>query len=125
MRFNPQVAGTEWFPIEAVMRLFCGKLIRELTKARNRGKFDYQGDHSRPKLHMTGRASYLADDKKWQRWTKRLERLEWKGDCGEPKLPAEETLEYLGRYAQKAAIGNSRIQEIDVQRAKRHVHLSQ
>ncbi len=33
--------------------------------------------------------------------------------CSE--LTEESTLEYLGRYAQKAATGNSRIQEIDVQ----------
>jgi hypothetical protein len=108
----------KWLPKEKVIPLFREKLLRELSKARNRGKFEYQGDHSRPKLHMVGDAAFLADDRKWEKWIKWLEGRQWKGHCSAPELSSEATLEYLGRYAQKAAIGNWRIEEIDLAEQK-------
>ncbi len=63
---------------------FGDKLIQEFTQARNCGKFEYRGNHSHPKLHVTGLASFLADDNAWDRWTKRLRGLEWKGHSAEP-----------------------------------------
>ena len=93
----------EWLLSEQLMPVFREKLIRELCKARRRGDFAW-----------VGRAEPLADQGRWERWCDDLSALEWKGNVKPPVLPAEMTLEYLGRYASRIAIGNSRILEINV-----------
>ena len=88
--------GKYLFPVKALSKVFRGKFCDGLIKLEASGKIklDTSFDPKKKYLHPLYK-------NRWVVFAKR------------PVRPGEKTLEYLGRYVHKVAIGNSRIKSID------------
>ena len=94
------VAGRKDFfvHVKVLSRLFRGKFLAYLSEACDSGKLVFAGD-----------IAYLADVTAFQQLLTALYRKAWVVHCKPPFGTPEKTLEYLGRYTHRVAIGNDRI----------------
>jgi hypothetical protein len=104
--------GTRWvaargrgrflFPVTVVARLFRGKLLAALSRARQRGE-----------LHLAGPCAHLADPAAFARLKHDLYRKPWVVYCKPPFGGAPQVFRYLGRYTHRVGISNQRLIAID------------
>jgi len=104
--------GTRWvavrgrgrylFPVEVMKRLFRGKLLAALTRARERGQLDFDGP-----------CALLADPTTFARLLRDLAHKDWVVYCKPPFGGAEQVFNYLGRYTHRVGISNQRLIAID------------
>ena len=87
--------------VNVISDLFKKKFIAYLQKAYKTGG-----------LKFTGRTEGLSSKKAFEQFKCELYKKKWVTYCKEPFSGAEKVLEYLGRYAYRVAISNSRIIEI-------------
>ena len=85
------------FPVKALSRVFRGKFVAALLRARDNGKL---------------REQVMANDD-WRDLLARLHAHEWVIYAKQPLAGPEQVLEYLGRYTHRVAISNERIVGID------------
>ena len=85
------------FPVKALSRVFRGKFVAALVRARDNGKL---------------REQVMANDD-WRDLVARLHAHEWVIYAKQPLAGPEQVLEYLGRYTHRVAISNERIVGID------------
>lgn len=102
--------GTRWIaarkdfflPVQVLGRVFRGKYLSGLTRARQQSKLRLEGD-----------LAPLADDKAWQKWLSPLYGKEWnvyvEPPPSETASAPDAVLKYLARYAWGVAISNSRL----------------
>ena len=81
------------FPVKALSRVFRGKFVAALVRARDNGKL---------------REQVMANDD-WRDLVARLHAHEWVIYAKQPLAGPEQVLEYLGRYTHRVAISNERI----------------
>lgn len=93
---SSKAQGKYLFPVKALSKVFRGKFSDGLIALADEAKINLD-------VPMNPRKKYLHPfyKNKWVVFAKR------------PVRPGEKTLEYLGRYVHKVAIGNSRIKSID------------
>lgn len=94
--------GRYLFPVRVLSRLFRGKFIAALSKARD--------NHE---LAFSGRCAALIEDDVWDALTDKLYRKEWVVYAKRPFRGAEDIYEYLGRYTHRVGLSNRRLQAID------------
>jgi Putative transposase len=82
----------------AVSRLFRGKFIASLCKARNQGQLTY-----------AGQLSNLAEADGFNRLLCELRQIEWVVYAKPPFGGPEQVLKYLARYTHRVAISNGRL----------------
>lgn len=87
-----------FLPVRVLSRLFRGKFLYYLEKA---------------KLRFYGSVEYLADPIKWSGFLSSLYKKEWIVYCKESFKNVNRVVKYLGRYTHRVAIANSRILSID------------
>lgn len=85
------------FPVKALSRVFRGKFVAALVRARDKGKL---------------REQVMANDD-WRDLVARLHAHEWVIYAKQPLAGPEQVLDYLGRYTHRVAISNERIVGID------------
>ena len=90
------------FPVRALSRLFRGKLIAALERARGRGQLRYLG-HSAP-LHEPG---------SWSSLIAALRKQDWVVYSKPPFGGPGQVLKYLSRYTHRVAISNRRILSVE------------
>lgn len=93
---NAKVKGKYLFPVKALSKVFRGKFTDGLIELEASGKIKLAIPFDPGKKYL-----HPLYKKRWVVFAKR------------PVRPGEKTLEYLGRYVHKVAIGNSRIKSID------------
>ncbi len=81
------------FAVKALSRVFRGKFVAALVRARDNGKL---------------REQVMANDD-WRDLVARLHAHEWVIYAKQPLAGPEQVLEYLGRYTHRVAISNERI----------------
>jgi hypothetical protein len=86
------------FHVGALSRVFRGKFIAALRRARQRGE-----------LGLAGESAPLADPVRWQALLDCLNRTEWVVYAKPPFGGPEPVLKYLSRYTHRVAISNRRI----------------
>jgi Putative transposase/Transposase zinc-binding domain len=84
--------------VNALRRLFRGKLLSLLTEA-----------HTESRLQFFGKLSALADKKTFKRFLAPLRRIKWVVYCKDPLAGPEAVLRYLSRYTHRVAISNRRL----------------
>jgi hypothetical protein len=89
------------FPVRALSKVFRGKYLDALAAARDRGKL------------ALGGSSELATDVGWHRLMVALRTHAWVVYAKRPFAEPQHLLRYLGRYVNRIAIANHRIQSID------------
>lgn len=104
--------GTRWvaahrrgrflFPVTVVARLFRGKLLAALTRARRRGE-----------LQFVGSCAPLADPAAFARLQHDLYGKPWVVYCKPPFGGAQQVFHYLGRYTHRVGISNQRLIALD------------
>ena len=94
--------GRYLFPVAVLGRLFRGKFMAALIRARDRGE-----------LVFNDRCASLSEDDVWSAFKDRLYRKEWVVYAKPPFDGAEGVYRYLGRYTHRVGISNYRLQEID------------
>jgi len=90
------------FPVKVMSRLFRGKFIDTLVRARDKGEFVFGGP-----------SAVLAEDHAWAAFKDKLYRKEWVVYAKRPFGGAEGVYKYLGRYTHRVGISNYRLQAID------------
>ena len=90
--------GRYLFPVTVVARLFRGKLLAALARARQRGQ-----------LQFAGPCAHLADPIAFARLQDDLYRKPWVVYCKPPFAGPEHVLAYLGRYTHRVALSNDRL----------------
>ena len=85
------------FPVKALSRVFRGKFVTALKRAREDGKL----------------AEAALADQAWRDLLAKLHRHEWVVYAKQPLGGPEQVLDYLGRYTHRVAISNERILGID------------
>jgi hypothetical protein len=95
-------AGRYLFPVKVLSRLFRGKFLGALARARERGD-----------LTFGGRCAALADADAWAAFRDKLYRKEWVVYAKRPFGGAEGVYKYLGRYTHRVGLSNYRLQAID------------
>ncbi|MEK6209436.1 MAG: IS91 family transposase [Pseudomonadota bacterium] len=85
------------FPVKALSKVFRGKFVAALNRARDNGKLREPG---------------LADHA-WRDLISRLHAHEWVVYAKQPLAGPEQVLDYLGRYTHRVAISNERIVGMD------------
>ena len=98
--------GTKWIegredyllPVQVLGRLFRGKFLDALQKARKKGKLEFAGN-----------TADLADDSTWATLKNLLYSKNWNVYAKPPFGGAEHVFRYLGRYTHSVAISNHRI----------------
>nr|NQU92579.1 IS91 family transposase [Bacteroidota bacterium] len=93
---SSKAKGKYLFPVKALSKVFRGKFTDELIKLSLNGEIHLDVPFIKNKKYR-----HPFYKRKWVVFAKR------------PVLAGEKTLEYLGRYVHKVAIGNSRIKSID------------
>jgi hypothetical protein len=86
------------FPVAALSRLFRGKFIAALERARKRGD-----------LRFAGESAPLAEAGPWQAMLERLRSTPWVVYAKPPFGGPERVLKYLSRYTHRVAISDRRI----------------
>jgi hypothetical protein len=104
--------GTRWvaargrgrflFPVTVVARLFRGKLLAALSRARQRGE-----------LRFAGPCAHLADPAAFTRLKHHLYGKPWVVYCKPPFGGAQQVFHYLGRYTHRVGISNQRLIAMD------------
>jgi hypothetical protein len=89
------------FPVKALSRVFREKYIDALQGLKDKGKLDVRGEPE------------LATDAGWQPLLKALRTHAWVVYAKRPFAKPQHLLRYLGRYVNRIAIANHRIQSID------------
>jgi hypothetical protein len=89
------------FPVAVIGRLFRGKFMAALDRARHNSE-----------LVFAGRCDALADSDVWCAFKDKLYRKEWVVYAKRPFAGAEGVYKYLGRYTHRVGISNYRIQAI-------------
>jgi len=84
--------------VNVLSRVFCGKFIDLLKRARRRGKLAFQGD-----------LAALADDDAFNGYLTASCREQWVVYSKPPFGGPEQVLKYLARYTHRVAISNSRL----------------
>ena len=87
-----------FIPVKVLAHLFRGKFLAYLREACDSGKLVFPGD-----------IAYLEDTTSFQQLLSALYRKAWVVYCKPPFGTPENTLEYLGRYTHRVAIGNNRV----------------
>lgn len=86
------------FPVKVISRLFRGKFLAALEKARMAGKLSFDGG-----------TKTLARPQAWRRFRDGLYKKEWIVYAKQPFAGPEQVFSYLGRYTHKVAISNHRL----------------
>lgn len=86
------------FPVKVVGRLFRGKFLAALEKARNDGELAFDGG-----------TTDLPRSKTWRRFLDALYHKEWNVYAKRPFAGPEQVFSYLGRYTHRVAISNHRL----------------
>jgi hypothetical protein len=94
--------GRYLFPVAVMARLFRGKLLAALTRARQRGQ-----------LRFAGPCAHLADPVAFARLQDDLYRKPWVVYCKPPFGGAPQVFKYLGRYTHRVGISNQRLIALD------------
>jgi len=102
--------GTRWahcrpnffLPVKVLGKLFRGKFLAALQKARAAGK-----------LHFGGSTASLADEYAWNTFRDGLYKKAWVVYAKPPFGGPEHVFAYLGRYTHRVAIANSRLVALD------------
>jgi hypothetical protein len=89
------------FPVEALSRVFKGKFIDGLARL-----------HRQDRLILDGQGE-LSEATVWKRFIQNLQRRDWVVYAKHPFDSPEYLIRYLGRYVNRIAIANHRIQSID------------
>jgi hypothetical protein len=87
-----------FLPVRVLSRLFRGKFLDGLRRARQQGL-----------LRGTGASADPGDEAAWQRWLGELRRQEWVVYSQPPCAGAEVVLKYLARYTYRVALSNARL----------------
>ena len=98
------VAGRQDFflPVKVLAKLFRGKLLAALQKARSDGE-----------LRFGGSTAELADDRAWACFRDGLYRKDWVVYAKPPFGGPHQVYAYLGRYTHRVAISNYRLVSLD------------
>jgi hypothetical protein len=91
-----------FLPVKVLSRLFRGKFIASLCKARDRNK-----------LTFAGQLSHLAEAEEFDRWVRALRSMEWVVYAKPPFGGPPQVLKYLARYTHRVAISNGRLLELN------------
>ncbi len=94
--------GRYLFPIKVMSRLFRGKFMDALVRARDKGD-----------LVFGGQSAALTEGDVWAAFKERLYRKEWVVYAKRPFGGAEGVYKYLGRYTHRVGISNFRLQAVD------------
>lgn len=86
------------FPVKVLSRLFRGKLMDGLVRARKAGR-----------LHFVGTSGALANPVAWEALRSQMYRAPFVVYAKRPFGGPEQVLRYLGRYTHRVAIGSSRL----------------
>lgn len=97
------VKGRERYllPVKVLGKLFRGKFMALLQKARDEGDLDFNGS-----------TADLSDPSVWARFRDGLYKKSWVVYAKPPFRGAEQVFRYLGRYTHRVAISNHRIKAI-------------
>ena len=98
------VAGRENFflPVKVLSKLFRGKFLDALQKARTDDK-----------LRFGGSTTTLSDDAAWARFRDQLYRKDWVVYAKPPFGGPQQVYAYLGRYTHRVAISNFRLVSLE------------
>jgi hypothetical protein len=96
--------GRYLFPVNVMSRLFRGKLMAGLVRARDRGQ-----------LRFVGSCATLADADVFAAVKDALYRKEWVVYAKRPMGGAEQVYRYLGRYTHRVGISNHRLRAVDAE----------
>lgn len=121
LRFHPHVHcivtggglsrdGTRWiaarrdylFPVRVMGKLFRGKMIDALRRARDRGLLTFQGP-----------AAGLADQDRFDALLDELSGKRWVVYCKPPFGDSEQVFRYLGQYTHRVGLSNHRLVSLD------------
>lgn len=91
-----------FLPVKVLSRLFRGKFIASLCKARDRNQ-----------LNFAGQLSHLAEAEEFDRWVRALRSMEWVVYAKPPFGGPPQVLKYLARYTNRVAISNGRLLELN------------
>jgi hypothetical protein len=94
--------GRYLFPAKVLSRLFRGKFLDALVRAREKGA-----------LVFGGRCAALDNDDIWATFKDKLYRKAWVVYAKRPFGGAEGVYKYLGRYTHRVGLSNYRLQAID------------
>jgi hypothetical protein len=103
--------GTRWiragrgrylFPVKVLGRLFRGKFLAALARARDDGELDLRGS-----------CAGLAEPTEFARLKDELYRMNWNVYCKPPFGGPEHVFKYLGRYTHRVGISNQRLVSAD------------
>ena len=89
------------FPVRALSPVFRAKFLEALEHTAANGKLSFSGQPA------------LATDEGWRRLRERLYRHDWVVYAKHPFAEPQHLIRYLGRYVNRIAIANHRIQSID------------
>jgi hypothetical protein len=89
------------FPIRALSKVFRAKFLAALQRAKEKGKLDLRGQEE------------LGTEAGWQGLLAKLRTKRWVVYAKHPFAEAQHLLRYLGRYVNRTAIANHRIQRIE------------
>jgi len=88
------------FPVKALSKVFREKFIAALQEAKDKGKLDMKGQQA------------LRTEEGWQRFLAKLRAHAWVVYAKQPFAEPAHLIRYLGRYVNRIAIANHRIQDI-------------
>ena len=91
-----------FLPVRVLSRVFRGKFIDLLRRARTRGKLKFLGAQSR-----------LGNDAAFEAWLDQTVRTEWVVYAKPPFGGPEQVLKYLARYTHRVAISNQRLIKLE------------
>ena len=94
------------FPVRALARVFRGKYLELLARARRNGA-----------LAFAGSTAPLADGRAFAAFVAALRRTEWVVYAKPPFAGPEQVVAYLGRYTHRVAIGDERLVALEDDRA--------
>ena len=86
------------FPVKALSKVFRGKYLDGLARARRRGEIGFAGS-----------TAGLADEQAFGRFVTDLKRQDWVVYAKPPCAGPEQVIAYLGRYTHRVAISNNRL----------------
>jgi hypothetical protein len=87
-----------FLPVRVLSRVFCGKFIAGLRRARQKGQLKFLGAHAS-----------LIVDAAFERWLDQSVRTDWVVYAKAPFGGPEQVLKYLARYTHRVAISNQRL----------------
>lgn len=91
-----------FLPVKVLSRLFRGKFIAHLSKAREDDQLTY-----------AGQLSHLSEADEFNSWLRELWDVEWVVYAKPPFGGSQQVLKYLARYTHRVAISNGRLLELN------------